>query len=551
MTEVQEGEIVHPSERRISAVWVLPVLAVALGAWMLYFNWSNRGPVITIEFETAEGVDAGKTKIKARNVSLGTVESVVLSDDLESVRVTAQLDPSARHLVREDTQFWVVRARVDAGGVSGLGTLLSGGYIELAPGKSDIVRTRFVGLESPPVTPVGTPGQHVVLFSEKAGSLGTGDPVLHHGYPVGQIEAAAFDVELDQMRYDAFIKAPFDENLSTTSRFWLVSGVNMALDAQGFSVQTGSLQTIVTGGVAFASLDVFANERPVEADALFRLYASEAAAREHSFVNNLSYVVLFEQSVRGLSAGAPVEFMGIQIGYVDRIMLREAAAYGVPGVNSAIPVLLHLEPGRLFWQDNLDGLDRLRTEMEKLVAQGLHATLQTGNLLSGQLLVSLELDASESAGEIGSYLALPTLPARSSGLALIEDKIVAILDKVKEMPLDELGETTQASMEEMRGVLKNANESLESLSSVLASDAAQEMPAELNETLASLRDVLATFGNGTNFNQRVDTTMLELQSTLNSLDRLLRSLEEKPNSLIFPVEHGPDPVPGERIGRQP
>ena len=113
--------------RRISGVWVVPIVAVVLGVWMVVYAWRTEGPEITITFSTAEGIEAGKTKIKARSVGVGIVESVVLGDDLKSVVLTATLDRAAVPLLHEDTQFWVVRARIGSGGVSGLGTVLGRG----------------------------------------------------------------------------------------------------------------------------------------------------------------------------------------------------------------------------------------------------------------------------------------------------------------------------------------------------------------------------------------------------------------------------------------
>jgi len=236
-------------KRRINPIWFVPIVALALGIWMVIYTIQSQGPKITIVFSTAEGIEAGKTKIKLRSVDVGMVDSAVLGDDLQSVVVTASLEKTAEGLLREDAQFWVVRPRIGKGGVSGLGTLLSGGYIQLAPGQGAEGEREFVGLEEPPVTPAGTPGVQVTLTAEKAGSVSAGDPVLFKGYRVGQIETESFDTEKKLMRYGVFIEAPYDELLTSSNRFWNVSGISIRAGADGIQADSVALETLLIGGV--------------------------------------------------------------------------------------------------------------------------------------------------------------------------------------------------------------------------------------------------------------------------------------------------------------
>ena len=205
-------------KRSINPIWFVPIIALAIGAWMVIYTIQRQGPEITILFSTAKGIEAGKTKIKLRNVDVGMVDSAVLGENLDSVVVTASLEKSAKDLLREGTQFWVVRPRMGKGGVSGLSTLLSGGYIQLAPGQGAVGEREFLGLEEPPVTPAGTPGVTVKLTAEKAGSVNAGDPVLFKGYQIGRVETETFDTEMKLMTYGVFIEAPYDELLTTTHR---------------------------------------------------------------------------------------------------------------------------------------------------------------------------------------------------------------------------------------------------------------------------------------------------------------------------------------------
>ncbi|MCV6590598.1 MAG: MlaD family protein, partial [Marinobacterium sp.] len=218
---------------------------------MIYKHWQNQGPLITLTFQTADGIEAGKTALRARNVQVGRVEAVELNTSLDGVIVKARIEPQASHLLREDSLFWVVRPRIDTAGITGLETLVSGAYIELRPGNNPRERNSYTGLEQPPVTPPGTPGIRLTLLSKSGESLSVGDTVTYHGHNVGQIEQAIFDTAKDALRYELFIRAPFDELVTTSTRFWNASGIDIITSTEGVRIRTSSLESLLTGGIAF------------------------------------------------------------------------------------------------------------------------------------------------------------------------------------------------------------------------------------------------------------------------------------------------------------
>jgi paraquat-inducible protein B len=282
---MSEAKAVVEKKRRINAVWFLPILAAVLGGYMVVYTFLTEGPTITITFRTAEGLAAGKTAVKALNVDVGIVETVELADDLTHVIVTAKLDAAAAPLLREDSRFWVVRARVGAGGVTGLGTILSGGYIELAPGEGEPVgrRHRYMGLETPPVTTAGTPGVQIALSSEQAGSVSAGDPVVYNGYTVGRIDTAKLDANTKQVQYTAFIDAPYDVMVSTGTRFWNASGIDLDASAQGIELRMASITTLIVGGVEFGVPDGVEPGTAIQNGHAFKLYRSYKEAREEPY----------------------------------------------------------------------------------------------------------------------------------------------------------------------------------------------------------------------------------------------------------------------------
>ena len=312
-----EAKAVVSERRRISAVWLVPIVALVLGLWMVIHTLRSQGPEITIAFSSGEGIEADSTKIKYRAVEVGLVKSVGLADDLESVVVTARIDKAAAPLLREDAQFWVVRPRIGPGGVSGLGTLLSGGYIQLASGTGKEGRRDFEGLDTPPVTPAGTPGLNLRLVGEHAGSVSIGDPILYEGFRVGRIETAKFDVASRRMQYGAFIQAPYDALVSSATRFWNSSGLSLSVTADGIQVKTASIEALLIGGVSFGLPEGSEPGSPVEAGETFELYPDYSSVNQRPYLHGLEYVVRFPQSVRGLRPGAPVEYRGIRMGVVE------------------------------------------------------------------------------------------------------------------------------------------------------------------------------------------------------------------------------------------
>jgi paraquat-inducible protein B len=533
---MSEAEAQVAERRRVSPIWLVPIIALLLGAWMVVYTWRNQGPEVTIVFSTAEGIEAGKTKIRARSVEMGLVESVGLGDDLESVVVTARLERFAIPLLRDDTTFWVVRPRVGASGISGLGTLLSGAYIELAPGTGSLGRRNFRGLDDAPVTPAGTPGLKLWLVSERAGSVSAGDPILYKGFRVGRVESAEFVVESQKMRYGAFIRAPYDDLVTTATRFWNASGVSVSTGADGIRVRTGSLESMLLGGVAFGLPEGVEAGAPAEDEASFDLFADYESVNERPYRHSVEYVVEFARSVRGLRSGAPVEYRGIRAGRVERLMLEEAAARRREGSGAPIPVLIRLEPGRLAMGDSEEGLATLARSIEAGVGNGLRATLSTGSLLTGSLYVAMDMYPEEPPAELGRFAGRPSIPTIATGLEGIEKKVGSLLDKLNAMPLDDVARSADETLQALEKVLAD-------LHALLESDSMRALPESLAGSLQALREVLVSVAPESPLHDRLLRTITELDRTLQSLDALLQNLEERPSSLLFSPRPDPDPVP--------
>ena len=512
----------------INPIWFVPIVALAIGVGMVIYTIQSQGPEITIVLSTAEGIEAGKTKIKMRDVDVGMVDSVALGNDRQSVVVTASLDKAAKDLLREDTQFWVVRPRIGKGGVSGLGTLLSGGYIQLSPGEGAEGRREFVGLETPPVTAAGTPGVTVTLTAETAGSVSAGDPVLFKGYRIGRVETESFDTEKKLMSYGVFIEAPYDALLTTSHRFWDTSGISIHAGADGIKADSVALETLLIGGVEVGRPEGVGMGAPAKAGDVFKLYDSWESVNQRPYRYSVEYVVRFSQSVRGLLPGAPVEYRGLRLGRVERVMLTEMART-LAGETQAIPVLIRLEPARLERPDSPVGVEELKTAVRTAVGNGMRASLATGNLLTGSLYVSMDYFPGAEPAELGSYADRTTIPTVASGLAGIERGLTAFLDKLNDLPLE--------------GTVSEAKNTLASLDRLIAGEGMQSLPVSLDETLTELKSTLASMSADSELQLRLLPTITELERTLESLRQVLDTLEEQPNALIFNRKYGEDPRP--------
>ena len=294
MDELEPASPIITRRRHPSAVWIVPIIAIAIGVWLFVHTLNQRGPTIEIQFENAEGIEAGKTKIKLRDVPIGVVTKLALGDDPSHIVATAEIQKDAARFIRTDTQFWVVRPRIQGASVSGLGTLVSGAYISLLPGSSTKSTNSFVGLAAPPVIAGDENGKHFILEAERRGSLAPGSPVYLRDLQVGEVTSITFAENNRDLEIGVFIRDPYDLSILSTTRFWNASGVDFAITAEGVDVQIASLETLLSGGIAFETLN--ANGRVPPENARYRLYASRRQIDEFSFREKISYVLYFDHS---------------------------------------------------------------------------------------------------------------------------------------------------------------------------------------------------------------------------------------------------------------
>jgi paraquat-inducible protein B len=519
---VPEPAVRRPPRWQFSLVWLVPLVAALVGLGLLIRTWMLAGPTITIQFKTAEGLEEGKTQLRFKEVVIGKVRSIELTDDFAQVKVAVDLNKDAARAAVADSRFWVVRPRADLGGVSGLNTLLSGAYIGVDIGKSQESQRAFKGLEVPPAVTNDSQGRGFRLAAADLGSLNLGSPLYYRRVPVGRVVGYELDPDGRGVSLQVFVDAPYDRFVTPSTSFWNASGVDVSAGPQGFKLNTQSLVSVIAGGVAFQAPDN--GEPPAAEGTRFRLYNDMAAAMAPQDKVQLALRLRFYQSVRGLAVGAPVDFHGLQLGEITRIDFE----YDAQRQRFAADVAAVIYPERLgnAYLALRSQLKKTEDEaprrvFERLIAQSLRAQLRSGNLLTGQQYVALDfLPKGEPtlAPQKAGALVMPTVPG---SFDQIQTQITNIVDKIEKIPFDEIGE-------QLRDSLREANQLLKTLDGKLA----PEMQQTLEQARQTLRSAEEALGSDGPMQQDLRGTLESVDRAARSLRALTEGLQRHPQSLL-------------------
>lgn len=495
--DIPEAKVVSRFRSPISLIWIVPLVAVLIGLGLAVHAVLQRGPEIELQFASAEGLEANKTKLRYKDVAVGTVTAIALAGDRRSVKVSVLMDKQATPLLVEDSRFWVVRPRIAAGGVSGLNTLLSGAYIALDPGKSDSARRRFTGLEMPPLVIGDMPGRQFVLAADDLGSLDIGAPVYYRHIPVGRVVGYALRPDGKGVDVRVFVDAPYDRFVTAATRFWHASGIDLSVGADGMKLQMQSLLSLAAGGIAFAGGDADADEDEAPAEARFTLHPDQTAAFRQPDSIVQKYVLVFDESVRGLAVGAPVDFRGLVAGEVSRIDID----FKRGSSDVAMAVEISLYPERFARHERhrptaLPTPQAIRAILDGLVAKGFRAQLRTGNLLTGQRYVALDFFPKAKAAAIAWNRQIPELPTQPGSLDSLQEQLLAVVEALQGtlQRTDRLIEHIDRDVvPEVAPILRDARKTLERANAVLASDA--PVQTELRDTLREVGRAAAAVRN--------------------------------------------------------
>ncbi|WP_019939798.1 intermembrane transport protein PqiB [Bordetella sp. FB-8] len=526
---------VRKSRRRISWIWLVPLVAALAGVSMVLHAWLKAGPDITIQFDTAEGLVAGQTQVRYKDVVIGTVQRIYFSDDRSKVMVEAALNKDAADIARQGTRFWVVRPRLGFSGVSGLGTLLSGAYIDVDVPKNAraVEQDDFVGLETPPPITHDRAGKIFTLRAENLGSLDVGSPVYFRRISVGRVVGYRLEPSGAAVDVDVFVDAPNDRFVTRATRFWNASGVDVSVNGDGVKMRTESLVSLLLGGVAFDTPADDGHDKPAAANTEFKLYAGQAEAQ--SVPRGFAYPVQmrFNQSVRGLSVGATVEFQGIALGKVTAIEI----AYDMKKRHLYTVVDATLYPELLgqvlenietrFGSNKKDSADQMLAAM---IRYGMRAQLRPVNLLSGQLYVAIDNFPNAPPVQF-VHSDPPVIPTVPGQLDQLQEQVGNILNKLDKVPFDQIGTA-------LRDTLSNTSHLMKQLDTQVAPQA-RDMFKQAQMSLQSLNQLIAPDAS---LPSNTQNAMVQIDRAARSLRALADYLQTHPEALLR--GRGPDPIPG-------
>ncbi|MBM3116981.1 intermembrane transport protein PqiB [Jeongeupia naejangsanensis] len=529
--ELPQAKEDPPKKRTLQLVWIIPIIAALVGGWLAVKTVMDRGPEITISFRSAEGIEAGKTKLKYKDVDIGVIKSVALAPDRKSVVATAQMAKDTDGMLVKDTRFWVVRPRVGAGGVSGLDTLLSGAYIGMDIGKSPDNQRHYTGLETPPIVTSGLPGRQFVLNTNEIGSLDVGSPIYYRRILVGQVTGYKLNDNGKGVSMAVFVNAPYDKYVTLQSRFWQASGLDVSLDANGFRVRTESLASIVAGGIAFQEPDDASSTARAPENAAFKLFPDQVLAMKTPEADAQTFVMYFQESLRGLSIGAPVDFRGIVVGEVKSISLE----YDRKAKNLLFPVEVLIYPNRLkarYRKGTGNPLDENGAAHHKIidafVEHGLRAQLRTGNLLTGQLYVALDFFPSAKKAKVDWNTELVAIPTTPGSFGDMQNTAASILKKVDSIPFEGISNDLRKALQNLDGTITRTDKLIDRLDGEVAVEAGKTL-AQAKATLATAQQVLA---EGSPLQANLGNTLKEVSRAAESLRSLTDYLERHPESLL-------------------
>lgn len=483
-----------------SLVWLIPIVAALVGITLVFKIIVDRGPTITVSFRTAEGLLAGKSKVRYKDVEIGEVQAIRLSPDRSEVLATIQLSKDAKSFTASDTTFWVVRPRIDASGITGLGTLVSGAYIGADAGKSEDTSRQFIGMESQPIVTRDAAGKQFILHAQDIGSLDIGSPVLYRMIKVGRVASYNLDQDGKGISLHIFIDAPYDRFVGLNTRFWHASGINLEVNASGIKVNTMSLATLAVGGLAFQSIGDETGELANE-NTVFDLADNQSDAFQATNGVAETAVLYFNQSLRGLSPGAPVDFRGVVIGKVKSLGIE----YDNKRHQFQMPVVVEIYPDRLGSQYNAEQqtADSKKQRLKLLINNGMRAQLRNGSLITGQLYVAIDFfpNAPKVPVDLNKQpVELPTIPG---SLDELQTQIATIADKLSKVPFDQIGAELKTTLINFNVTLQNAQK----LTQTLHNDVAPEV-------IAAMKDVRYTLHSAEQTLHKADITLNTAQRSL-------------------------------------
>ena len=526
-----------------TSIWIVPFIALLIAGWLAYQYYAELGPEVKIIFPKNEGLKAGQSKIKYKDVPVGTVTKITLQEGASGVVVIARMDKDAEPYLNDDTKFWIVKPELGISGIRGLDTLISGNYIGITGKKGGKLKKKFIGLEHPYRSEKN--GEYYVLHSLRGdSSVRQGTPVYLKNIRVGQVEYVMLGLQDDVVDVIIFIEKEYTPFVHTDSKFWVRSTLDAEFRNGALDVSVAPVTDLLQGAIEFSSSGPEEN-RTIPDNFAFLLHRNKNAVNPKKFGHAKKERALFilhtEESIARLKVGSPVRYDGYEIGDVREISL----GYNKKTHKMRGSVLVEIDTS--VFDDLSDENDTGRENFYKAVEEGLRARMDTIDPLTGRLYVNLlftEKDGNKSIIKTGQYSVIPTVRSVNGDMMAGLSKI---MDKINRLPIEDLVDSLNKVIKESEKPVANANMVLEELKETVKNlnvltkkksfarmpDEVDKALKELKRTLQTTRKVVKGYGNNSLLTRQIAQTLKTVNQTSEEMREFLKMLNRKPDSLIF------------------
>ncbi len=507
-------------------MWLIPIVAAALVLYLGYAAVADRGPIVTLVLATAEGLTVDQTEVKHKAVTVGTVTGIKLSPDAKTVLVQVRMVGGAEAMYTDRARFWVVRPRLSAGSLTGIETLVSGAYVEVDPGApGGKKQLQFAALRQPPGRQSDEPGQVYVLEARRLGSLGTGSPVYYRDVEVGQVVSYELGAGLGPVTLRVFVREPFDKFVHAETQFWNASGLSLTVGADGMRVVLQSLQTLLSGGIAFETPSSKSEDAAAPEGASFKLYDDKTAADDAFYEQRIPYVTYFRTSVQGLSSGSPVLISGVRVGSVSDVRL----VYDPDARAMVARVAFDLQPQRILSKNVAEQARATVDVVKAFSGSTMRVTLDSGNLLTGTRDLSIEYAMGGAPLEDPREGEARVLPSEAGGIDKLTASLGDVASKVDKIPFAQIGDNANATLASIQRLVDKID--------ATATPALEQLPAvmaQMSDAARSANGVLGASGYGQNseFQHDLARMMREMGDTARSVRSLSDYLDRHPEALL-------------------
>ena len=515
MPEIPEVEVIQHKRLSIS-IWLIPIVALFISLWLAYQYFAQLGPEITIEFESSAGLKAKQSQIKFRDVAIGTVKKISLKDGDQGVIVTARINKDAQQLINENAKFWIVKPKIDKSGISGLETLVSGSYIELHSNTSDTLKKHFIGLEEEYLDEKNIKGKYFKLNAPNSYDISQGSVVYCRNVEVGEVKHVKLSNNGDMVEFQIFIKEPYEKFINAQTQFFYMSNFKIDLSKSRLDMSLASSTQIIYGGIAFSTPSKQIHNYPIDDNHIFPLFSSEGDASTKRIGYNTkdikTFQMRFAQNLAKLEISSPIKFDNFQIGHVINIESSFNAEKG----EMVSEVLVDIDTS-VFNHD-------LNSSLEK----GLIAQLAQNNPLLDSLYIELVYDTNNSY-QVVSAKPYNIFPTKSVTFEDMGAKVTTLLNSITVMIED--------SQQPIQNILKNLNKTIKSTNALIKGSGLKKLPKQIEKSLKEFETTLQTtrelIGSNSKMSDDVSESMKEVNKASRALERVLRKIDQKPNSLIF------------------